>query len=103
MADPNNIPQQADQRELNSEDNNAATADIDFDKEFEIAKANENGAGSQSSDPNPVNRQGASDSVSDNQSDSSAETPDGVSANSGGPSDPDSYREMAREVTSNAE
>lgn len=89
MADPNNIPQEADQlkRDLQSEESEATTADPNFDKEFDIAQQNENGAGTQSSDPNPVNRKPAEAGAGS------------AASGSGDPSDPASYSDMAKEVT----
>lgn len=101
MADPNNIPQQADQlnTDLNS-DNKAsrerAEADVastDFDKEYDIAQANENGSGTQSSDPNPVNRKDAAAGAGTANAGQGTKSP--------GDSDPSDYIDMAKETTKN--
>ena len=112
MADPNNIPQEAQQLKeaLNTpqeedkkdgeQENNPTVADTSFEKEYEIAQRNENGSGSQSSDPNPVNRKGASEGGRTNAGESaSASRVDDV--NSPGDSDPDDYMDMAKAVTKN--
>lgn len=102
MADPNNVPQQADQLKEDLSASNkesrerAATdvADTDFDKEYEIAQANENGSGTQSSDPNPVNRKDAGAGVGKAASGSETKSP--------GDSDPSDYLDMAKEVGNKA-
>lgn len=110
MADPNNVPQQAQQltEDLESKDkatSKKASADVaktNFDEDYEEAKQNSGGSGSQSSDPNPVNRQGGAKGTAG--SDSS--TGGGMSKDpskiddidSPGDSDPDDYREMAKET-----
>jgi len=93
MADPNNIPQEAEQlkRDLQGKESETTTATPNFDKEFEIAQQNKDGAGTQSSDPNPVNRKSADVATGDT---STAST-----SGHGEPSDPASYRDMAKEVT----
>lgn len=113
MADPNNIPQEAEQlkRDINSEDANPDVADTQYDKEYEMAKDNTTGEGTQSSDPNPVNRKPAEAGVGSDRStpdvSSSAEPgqqagsqgKDGVSADADNPSNPDNYKDMAKSVT----
>lgn len=112
MTDPNNIPQEAQQlkEELNapqekagrSEDSDSQPemASTDFDKEYEIAQQNENGSGTQSSDPNPVNRK---DAIAGGKSDSSAGSGTVDNVNSPGDSDPNDYLDMAKKVTKNVE
>ena len=116
MADPNNVPQEANQlsEELESKDKEtqdkaqANVANANFDKEYEIAQQNESGAGTQSSDPNPVNRESAEASTG-SQSTSSKDTSSkntsniGSGTNSPGDSDPNDYRDMAKDVTKDAE
>lgn len=112
MADPNNVPQEAQQltEDLESTDKdtkNKASADMaktNFDAEYEEAQQNSGGSGSQSSDPNPVNRKGGSGGTAG--SDGSVSSA-GFSKEAGkiddidspGDSDPDDYLDMAREVT----
>ena len=106
MADPNNVPQEAKQlsEELESEDKETqdkAKSDVastNFDKEYEIAKQNESGAGTQSSDSNPVSRESAEASTG-----SQATSNIGSGTNSPGDSDPNDYRDMAKDITKDAE
>ncbi len=106
MADPNNIPQEAQQlkEDMNSSDEQVSkraktdVASTNFDKEYEIAQQNENGSGTQSSDPNPVNRKGAS------AGDKSAASQGKVdNIDSPGDSDPDDYMDMAKDLTQKAD
>lgn len=107
MADPKNVPQQAEQlnEDLHSKDDSAkskANADMaktDFDSEYEEAKKNSGGSGSQSSDPNPVNRAGASDGGDADQAGLSKEGGKVDDIDSPGDSDPDDYTDMAKDVT----
>ncbi len=104
MADPNNIPQDAKQlsEDLESKDEEtqgkakSAVAKTDFDKEYDIAVENEtNAGGTQSSDPNPVTRQ--------TEAKASGQTSTAPGTKSPGDSDPNDYRDMAKDVTKNAE
>ena len=107
MADPNNVPQQAQQltEDLNSKDDgtqgkaNADMAKTNFDSEYEEAKANSGGSGSQSSDPNPVNRAGASKGSDADKAGLSKEGGKVDDIDSPGDSDPDDYTDMAKDVT----
>lgn len=107
MADPNNVPQQAQQltEDLNSQDSSTqkkASNDVaktNFDSEYEEAKANSGGSGSQSSDPNPVNRAGADSGGDAKQAGLSKEGGKVDDIDSPGDSDPDDYLDMARDVT----
>lgn len=107
MTDKNNIPQEAEQlaravRGQDGEGNEKAAAqlaDTNFDKEYEIAKDNSNGSGTQSSDPNPVNRKGGEAGAGNTSENSSTNHP-GDASNSPGDSDPADYMDMAREITS---
>jgi len=101
MADPNNVPQEAQQlqEDINSPDEETsqkAKADVastDFDKEYEIAQENETGSGTQSSDSNPINRKGA------NTGEKAATSKGAVDdIDSPGDSDPDDYMDMAKAV-----
>ncbi len=116
MADPNNIPQEAQQlkEDLNNpeeETSQKAKADIattDFDKEYDIAKQNETGSGEQSSDPNPVNRKGADAgdktvSRGNVAGDKTATKGTVDNIDSPGDSDPDDYMDMARDITKNVD
>lgn len=112
MADPNNIPQESQQltEDLNSPDEetkNKASADMaktNFDAEYEEAQKNSGGSGTQSSDSNPVSRKAGSKGTA---SSGNATGKAGRSKEAGkiddidspGDSDPDDYRNMAREVT----
>ena len=104
MADPNNIPQETQQlkEEINSPKNDGEDkakpdmASPDFDKEYEIAQQNENGAGTQSSDPNLVNRKGA-EAGGGRAAGKSQGKVDSIA--SPGDSDPDDYLDMAKELT----
>ena len=104
MADSNNIPQEANQlsEDLNSGDKGTQktakkeVAKTDFDKEYDIAMQNENGSGTQSSDPNPVNREKGEAAAGD-----SSFSTTGSAAHSPGDSDPSDYMDMAKEVTKN--
>lgn len=103
MADPNNIPQEAEQlaEDLNSQDKdtrNAAKSEVantDFEKEYRIAQQNNNGSGTQSSDPIAVTRQ--ADTAGTGQSQAAQAT------HSPGDSDPSDYLDMARDITQNIE
>lgn len=107
MTDKNNIPQQAEQlsravRSKDGEGNEKAAeqlADTNFDKEYEMAQDNNNGSGTQSSDPNPVNRKDGAAGTGDISGSNEANRP-GDASNSPGDSDPADYMDMAREVTS---
>lgn len=108
MTDPNNIPQEANQLKQDMASANAKTseraksdvASTDFDKEYEIAQNNENGSGTQSSDPNPVNCKDASAGGSASGGESSASGKvDNI--DSPGNSDPDDYMDMAKDITKN--
>lgn len=114
MADPNNIPQQAQQlkEEINTPqevagkgndeqmvDADQKMAETNFDKEYEMAQNNENGSGSQSSDPNPVNRKDAEAGGSADNAGTSNTQGKVDNVDSPGDSDPDDYLEMAKEVT----
>ena len=111
MADPNNVPQEAEQlsEELESEDKETQdkaksdVADANFDKEYEIAKQNESGAGSQSRDSNPVSRESAEASTGSQATSSQATSNIGSGTNSPGDSDPNDYRDMAKDVSKDAE
>ena len=106
MTDKDNIPQQAEQlsRAVRSKDGESdekaaeQLADTDFDKEYDIAKENSDGSGTQSSDPNPVNREGAQAGAGTS-SDRATNSPSNASK-SPGDSDPADYMDMAKEVTS---
>lgn len=119
MTDPNNIPQQAQQlkEEINAPEKDGEAkktqdvASTDFDQEYEIAQKSENGSGTQSSDPNPVNRKGAklSEPAPNNGNVNSAGTGGNTEGsgkmggtNSPGDSDPADYLDMAKDVTKNA-
>ncbi len=101
MADPNNIPQEAGQlaEDLNSQDRdtrNAAKSEVaitDFEKEYRIAQQNNNGSGTQSSDPIAVTRQSGEASAGGSQI--------GHSIHSPGDSDPNDYLDMAKDITKN--
>ena len=107
MADPNNVPQEAQQlsEDLNSQDDdtrNKAGADMaktNFDAEYEEAQANSGGSGNQSSDSNPVSRANASSGSNADQAGLSKESGKIDNIDSPGDSDPDDYADMAREVT----
>ena len=114
MADPNNIPQQAQQLkeeiitpqevagkgdDTKMVDADQKMADPNFDKEYEIAQKNENGSGSQLSDPNPVNRKGAQAGGSASNAGTSDTQGKVDDTNSPGDSNPDDYLEMAQEIT----
>lgn len=105
MADPNNIPQEAKQlsEDLESKDEKtqgkakSEVAKTDFNKEYDIAVENEtNAGGNQSSDPNPVTRK--SEASASGQSSSKAKS----GTNSPGDSDPDDYRDMAKDIAKDA-
>ena len=107
MADPNNIPMEAQQlsEDLKSSDEetkNEAKGDVanaNFDKEYEIAQQNENGSGTQSSDSNPVTRQsGSTTSTGGTQASGVSK-----SEHSPGDSDPKDYVDMAKDITKNVE
>ena len=106
MADPDNIPQQAQQltEDLNSEDNdtknkaNAEMAKTNFDAEYDEAQKNSGGSGSQSSDPNPVGRAGAGSGGDADKAGLSKDAGKVDNVDSPGDSDPDDYLNMAREV-----
>ncbi len=110
MADPNNIPQESQQlsEDLNSPDEetkNKASADMaktNFDAEYDEAQKNSGGSGTQSSDSNPVSRQAkgtASSGSATGKAGRSQEAGKIDDIDSPGDSDPDDYRDMAREVT----
>ena len=110
MTDPNNVPQEAQQlkedlnkpKEKEGEAQKPDVANTDFDKEYDIAQKNETGSGTQSSDPNPVDRQGANaGDKSGNQATSGSGAVDNI--DSPGDSDPDDYMDMAKDVNKNAE
>lgn len=104
MADPNNIPQEAQQlkEEINASKSDSEAkekpdmASPDFDKEYEIAQQNENGAGSQLSDPNPVNRKGAEAGGGQALSQNKGKVD---SVDSPGDSDHNDYLDMAKDLT----
>jgi hypothetical protein len=101
MADPNNIPQEAEQlaEALNSQDNDirkeakSEVANTDFEKEYSIAQQNNNGAGTQSSDPIAVNREPAAAGTGKSES-----ATGGAATHSLDDSDPSDYLDMAREI-----
>ncbi|MGB3571669.1 MAG: hypothetical protein WA783_03205 [Phormidesmis sp.] len=105
MADPNNVPQEVQQlkEDINSSDEETsqkAKADVastDFDKEYEIAQENETGSGTQSSDSNPINREGANTG----EKVVSKGTVDNI--DSPGDSDPDDYMNMAKDIGKNVD
>ena len=107
MADPNNVPQEAKQLSEDMESSDKETqekaksevAHPDFDKEYDIALQNETGSGNQSSDSNPVSRKKASESGTSSGQPSAV----GHSEHSPGDSDPSDYKDMAKEVTKQAE
>lgn len=106
MTDKNNITQEAQQlnREIQENDDAKAgtarqAAEANFDREYEMAQENNNGGGTQSSDPNPVNRKSGEAGTGSMESDNTANRP-GDANNSPGDSDPADYMDMAREVTS---
>ncbi len=114
MTDPNNIPQevkqlQEDMASTDEKTSKRAKADVastDFDKEYDIAQDNENGSGTQSSDPNPVNREDASAGGSAQDTGGSARSTGGGTGkvdniDSPGDSDPDDYLDMAKDITKN--
>ena len=110
MADPNNVPQEAQQltEDLESKDketSETASSDVaktNFDEDYEEAKQNSGGSGSQSSDSNPVSRKGGAQGTAG----SSSSTGGGMSKDaekiddidSPGDSDPDDYRNMAKDT-----
>lgn len=105
MTDKNNIPQEAKQlnREISENEEAKAgsarqAAEANFDKEYEMAQENNNGSGTQSSDPNPVNRKGGESGTGSAKADNTANRP-GDASNSPGDSDPADYMDMAKEVT----
>ncbi|MGB3766050.1 MAG: hypothetical protein WA947_05785 [Phormidesmis sp.] len=112
MADPNNIPQESQQltEDLNSTDEdtkNKASGDMaktNFDAEYEEAQKNSGGSGTQSSDSNPVSRKVSAEGTAGSGSSTgkagrSKEAGKIDDIDSPGDSDPDDYRNMAREVT----
>ena len=111
MTDPNNIPQEAKQLqedmastdEKTSKRAKADVASTDFDKEYDIAQDNGNGSGTQSSDPNPVNRKDASEGGSARSAGGSDSTGKVDNVDSPGDSDPDDYLDMAKDITKNVE
>ncbi|MEM8502108.1 MAG: hypothetical protein AAF716_03030 [Cyanobacteria bacterium P01_D01_bin.1] len=120
MADPNNIPQEAQQlkEELNnegkenenkeneskenkskeaSEQKQPDIAATDFDKEYEIAEQNKTGPGNQTSNPSAVGRKdtdAGDHATRENQVDN---------IDSPGDSDPDDYMDMAKDITKKVE
>ena len=120
MADPNNVPQEAQQlsEDLESTDENtkkqadSEMAKTNFDSEYDEAQQNSGGSGAQSSDPNPVTRKKESEGASGSSTTSTMSSEGSVSKaglskeagkiddiDSPGDSDPDDYRDMAKEVT----
>jgi hypothetical protein len=105
MADSNNIPQEAEQlaEALNSQDNDtrkeakSEVANTDFEKEYSIAQQNNNGAGTQSSDPTSVNREPAAAGTGKSESSTGSST-GGAATYSLDDSDPSDYLAMAREI-----
>lgn len=110
MADPNNIPQEAQQlkEELSSENKEKGNeetgeqkkpdiASTDFDKEYEIAEENKTGPGNQTSNPSAVGRKetDAGDHATREKQVDNIDSP--------GDSDPDDYMDMAKDITKNAE
>ena len=106
MADPNNVPQEAEQlsKDMTSAQQNTeqAMADTNFDKEYSMAQDNAGGSGSQSSDPNPVNRKDAEAGTGDRSNASNSANQPGDASNSPGDSDPAEYMDMAKDVTSSS-
>jgi hypothetical protein len=106
MADPNNIPQEAEQltEALNSQDDDtrnkakSEVANTDFEKEYSIAQQNNNGSGTQSSDPVSVNREPAAAGTGELKSGTV-----GAATHSPGDSDPNDYLDMARDISQNKE
>ena len=109
MADPDNVPQQAQQltEDLNSKDDSTkdkASADMaktNFDAEYEEAKKNSGGGGTQSSDANPVSRQKGAAGTAGSGSEKaglSKEAGKIDNVDSPGDSDPDDYLDMAKDV-----
>ncbi len=105
MADPNNIPQEAQQlkEDLNSENEETSdkakseVASTDFDKEYDIAEHNKTGPGNQTSNPSAVGRKGT------DAGDHATKKTQVDDIDSPGDSDPDDYMDMAKDVTKNAD
>ncbi|MBE9059675.1 hypothetical protein [cf. Phormidesmis sp. LEGE 11477] len=111
MADPNNIPQEAQQlkEELNKENQDTTeneetseqtkpeVADTDFDKEYDIAEQNKTGPGNQTSNPSAVGRKDtdAGDHATRKGKVDNIDSP--------GDSDPDDYMDMAKDVNKNVD
>ncbi|MGB3786940.1 MAG: hypothetical protein WA949_02945 [Phormidesmis sp.] len=105
MADPNNIPQEAQQlkEDLNSENEETSdkakseVASTDFEKEYDIAEHNKTGPGTQTSNPSAVGRKGtdAGDHATNKGQVDDIDSP--------GDSDPDDYMDMAKDVTKNVD
>jgi hypothetical protein len=110
MADPNNIPQEAQQlkeaisnenkekgKGKTSEQEKPDIASTDFDKEYEIAEQNKTGSGNQTSNPSAVGRKDtdAGDQATRKKRVDNIDSP--------GDSDPDDYMDMAKDLTENVE
>lgn len=107
MADPNNIPQEAQQltEELNkesqksngneetSEQTKPDIASTDFEKEYEIAQENKTGPGNQTSNPSAVGRENT------DAGDHATKKAQVDNIDSPGDSDPDDYMDMAKDIT----
>lgn len=100
---------------MNNEEDDLQPTQTNFDQEYETAQQNETGAGTQSSDPNPVNREPAEAGVADskragNTPTSTSQTSDSSASGSddtphsppGGESNPAEYVDMAKDTTSNS-
>ena len=76
---------------------NLTLPSTDFDKEFDIAKDNSTGPGTQTSNPSVVGRKGtdAGDAATRRTKVDNIDSP--------GDSDPDDYVDMAKDITKNVE
>ncbi|MBE9079741.1 hypothetical protein IQ241_21010 [Romeria aff. gracilis LEGE 07310] len=96
---------------MNNEEDDLQPTQTNFNQEYETAQQNETGAGNQSSDPNPVNREPAEAGVADakqagntpadsgKSGSSSANSDDTPHSPPGGESNPAEYLDMAKETT----
>ncbi|MEL6764727.1 MAG: hypothetical protein AAFO87_13950 [Cyanobacteria bacterium J06607_6] len=92
MSEYSNVTQAAKQI---SRDENADTAETNFDKEYEMAQKEMNGSGTQSSLASPANIESA-----DEAGDANDTSPIGESQASDRPGNPEKFAEMATELTS---
>lgn len=111
MADPNNIPQEAQQlkedlnkesqetneNKENSEQTKPDIASPDFDKEYDIAEDNKGGPGNQTSNPSAVGRKDTDGG------DHATRKGKVDNIDSPGDSDPDDYLDMAKDINKNAD